>query len=285
VPFCSSGGQPREGLAETHAFLRRFRARVEPAGRDGCLLAEADQRSIESGPTGQDETACRLRLSPHGPPVAAVANGRSDALPRLPHPCQEMGRAAAGPCRGATTMSSAKGMVTWCPMRWVEAIPQWLSDARGTTGLKLGNQPAAAPLLNGDARPKPPATSLIFTACPACPASITGDETGHGRLAGTARPRPNRTPMAWRPGPNGGFPALRDPACCRRFHLTRFLITAWSNVELQQQSRASLLKLHHACSQSPVATGPALRRHVMNRERPPSVLCYRPFLPGKRSEG
>ena len=44
VPFlCEAEGSRCEGLPETHAFLKRLRARVDRHGKDVLLLAEAIQ--------------------------------------------------------------------------------------------------------------------------------------------------------------------------------------------------------------------------------------------------
>jgi len=47
-------------------------------------------------------------------------------------------------------------MVTWCPtMAVVEGILTWLSATHGGPLAELGINRRLAPLLNGDARPKP----------------------------------------------------------------------------------------------------------------------------------
>jgi len=135
VPSCfEAEGQL---AARALALNSRLPAAVEGPGwrqrADVLLLAEATSRSLSRRPTGQ-----RLNCMPPSTsgltatPVSARGQWPA-AMPLrdCPHPCQEMvaGLPRALPLRNHDELWL--GDVNWCPMRWWEAIPQWLSaDAR-----------------------------------------------------------------------------------------------------------------------------------------------------------
>jgi len=134
VPFLfEAEGSRCEGLPETHAFLRRLRARVESSGRDVLLLAEAIQPVDESAPyLANDELHAAFDFGLTAHLFAAVANGRSDALRDCLTHAQEM----VPGCRWALPLRNHDelwlGTATWCPMRWWK--PSSMASGAVSTG-------------------------------------------------------------------------------------------------------------------------------------------------------
>ena len=118
VPFLfEEEGTRCEGLPETHAFLRRLRARVDERGREVLLLGEAIQPVQEAAPyLAEDElhgafnfvlTAHLFAAAPAAPASWELAWTRRN----------RRWRDRAGPCHFATTMNSGWGMGTRFSMR------------------------------------------------------------------------------------------------------------------------------------------------------------------------
>jgi maltose alpha-D-glucosyltransferase/alpha-amylase len=109
--------------------------------------------------------------------------------------------------------------------------------------LNWGINRRLAPLLNGDLGANRVMHALLYS-LPGLPCLYYGDELGMGDWPGLRDRDPNRTPMAWTPGRNGGFSTAPDPL------LVLPPITAPGydyrvvNVEVQKQLPGSLLNWH-----------------------------------------
>jgi len=186
--------------------------RVEArAGMCCCWRGDPAAREV-GGPTGQSMNLHAASTSPQRPPVRGPwPMAAADGPCAIASPCPGDG---AGLWRWALPLrihdELGSGMVTWCPMNGVEAIPQWLS--RRTVPLaELGNQRRWPP---ANAMPGPHPATCPHLRCPACPASITACNWANGRLARDCATGAQRT-RCLEPGPNGVFylfsPALQNP--------------------------------------------------------------------------
>ena len=285
VPFLfEAEGSRCEGLPETHAFLRRLRARVESSGRDVLLLAEAIQPVDESAPyLANDELHAAFDFGLTAHLFAAVANGRSDALRDCLTHAQEMvpGCRWALPLRNHDELWLGDGHLV--PDEVVETILNGFPGAR-EHWLNWGINRRLAPLLNGDARPNTLLHALIYS-LPGLPCLYYGDELGMGDWPGLRDRDPNRTPMAWSRAPNGGFSSAPDPLLVLPPITSPGFDYRVVNVEVQQQLSGSLLNWHHRMLTSRRLL-PALRYGdmVMIESGHPSVLCYARSCQ-ERSEG
>jgi len=106
--------------------------------------------------------------------------------------------------------------------------------------------------------------------------------------AGTARPRPHRTPMAWSRAPQTVVsPRSKKPlAGAAADHLTRFLITAcstwrWAAAASRLPAQLAPRMLH----QSPVATGPCATADMVMIESATQRALLTPGSCQERSEG
>ena len=244
VPFLfEQEGTRCEGLPETHAFLRRLRARVDAMGREVLLLGEAIQPVQEAAPyLAEDELhgAFNFVLTAHL--FAAVASGSTrqlgDCLNEAEHAVD--GPRWALPLRNHDELWLGDGHLI--PDEVIQSIRVGLPQGQGHW-LNWGINRRLAPLLNGDPRSNRLLHGLIYS-LPGMPCLYYGDELGMGDWPGLRDRDPNRTPMAWTPARNGGFSSAPDPL------LVLPPITAPGydyrvvNVEVQKQLPGSLLNWH-----------------------------------------
>ena len=244
VPFlCEAEGSRCEGLPETHAFLKRLRARVDRHGKDVLLLAEAIQPVEEAAPYLADDElhgAFNFALTAHL--FASIASGTVEAL----RECLQAAQNAVGGCRWALPLRNHDEL--WLgdghlvPEEVIQTIRAGLHQGQGHW-LNWGINRRLAPLLNGDPGSNRVMHALLYS-LPGLPCLYYGDELGMGDWPGLRDRDPNRTPMAWTPGRNGGFSTAPDPL------LVLPPITAPGydyrvvNVEVQKQLPGSLLNWH-----------------------------------------
>ncbi len=244
VPFlCEAEGSRCEGLPETHEFLKRLRARVDRHGKDVLLLAEAIQPVEEAAPyLAEDELhgAFNFALTAHL--FASIASGTVEAL----RECLQAAQNAVGGCRWALPLRNHDEL--WLgdghlvPEDVIQTIRAGLHQGQGHW-LNWGINRRLAPLLNGDPGSNRVMHALLYS-LPGLPCLYYGDELGMGDWPGLRDRDPNRTPMAWTPGRNGGFSTAPDPL------LVLPPITAPGydyrvvNVEVQKQLPGSLLNWH-----------------------------------------
>ncbi|WP_216902597.1 alpha-amylase family protein [Synechococcus sp. CCY 9618] len=275
VPFLfERDGTRCEGLPETHAFLRRLRARVDAGGRDVLLIAEAIQPVRESAPyLADDELHAAFDFEITAQLFAALAHGQCGELRH----CLMHAQAQVPGCRWALPLRNHDEL--WLgdghlvDESVVQTVVNGFPNARGHW-LNWGINRRLAPLLNGDPRPNTLLHGLLYS-LPGLPCLYYGDELGMGDWPGLRDRDPNRTPMAWTSERNGGFSTAPDPL------LVLPPITAPGydyrvvNVEVQQQLSGSLLNWHHRMLTSRRLL-PALRQggFELLTSRHPSVLCY-----------
>ena len=244
VPFlCEAEGSRCEGLPETHEFLKRLRARVDSHGKDVLLLAEAIQPVEEAAPYLADDElhgAFNFALTAHL--FASIASGTVEALRQ----CLQAAQNAVGGCRWALPLRNHDEL--WLgdghlvPEEVIQTIRAGLHQGQGHW-LNWGINRRLAPLLNGDPGSNRVMHALLYS-LPGLPCLYYGDELGMGDWPGLRDRDPNRTPMAWTPGRNGGFSTAPDPL------LVLPPITAPGydyrvvNVEVQKQLPGSLLNWH-----------------------------------------
>ena len=244
VPFLfEQEGTRCEGLPETHAFLRRLRARVDAMGREVLLLGEAIQPVQEAAPyLAEDELhgAFNFVLTAHL--FAAVASGSTRQLGACLDEAEHAvdGPRWALPLRNHDELWLGDGHLI--PDEVIQSIRVGLPQGQGHW-LNWGINRRLAPLLNGDPRSNRLLHGLIYS-LPGMPCLYYGDELGMGDWPGLRDRDPNRTPMAWTPARNGGFSSAPDPL------LVLPPITAPGydyrvvNVEVQKQLPGSLLNWH-----------------------------------------
>jgi len=244
VPFLfEQEGTRCEGLPETHAFLRRLRARVDAMGREVLLLGEAIQPVQEAAPyLAEDELhgAFNFVLTAHL--FAAVASGSTRQLGDCLNEAEQAveGPRWALPLRNHDELWLGDGHLI--PDEVIQSIRVGLPQGQGHW-LNWGINRRLAPLLNGDPRSNRLLHGLIYS-LPGMPCLYYGDELGMGDWPGLRDRDPNRTPMAWTPARNGGFSSAPDPL------LVLPPITAPGydyrvvNVEVQKQLPGSLLNWH-----------------------------------------
>jgi maltose alpha-D-glucosyltransferase/alpha-amylase len=244
VPFLfEAEGSRCEGLPETHQFLKRLRARVDSHGKDVLLLAEAIQPVEEAAPYLADDElhgAFNFALTAHL--FASIASGTVGALRK----CLQEAQNAVGGCRWALPLRNHDEL--WLgdghlvPEDVIQTIRAGLHQGQGHW-LNWGINRRLAPLLNGDPGSNRVMHALLYS-LPGLPCLYYGDELGMGDWPGLRDRDPNRTPMAWTPGRNGGFSTAPDPL------LVLPPITAPGydyrvvNVEVQKQLPGSLLNWH-----------------------------------------
>jgi maltose alpha-D-glucosyltransferase / alpha-amylase len=281
VPFLHEREGTRcEGLPETHAFLKRVRARVDSSGRDLLLIAEAIQPVQESAPyLADDELHAAFDFALTAQLFAAVAQGRCDNLRDCLQHAQEMvpGCRWALPLRNHDELWLGDGHLVSDEV--VQAVMAGFPEAR-EHWLNWGINRRLAPLLNGDPRPNTLLHGLLYS-LPGLPCLYYGDELGMGDWPGLRDRDANRTPMAWTRERNGGFSTAPDPLLVMPPITSPGYDYRMVNVEVQQQLSGSLLNWHHRMLTSRRLL-PALRQGTFEllESAHPSVLCYARHSPG-----
>ena len=212
-------------------------------GKDVLLLAEAIQPVEEAAPYLADDElhgAFNFALTAHL--FASIASGTVEAL----RECLQAAQNAVGGCRWALPLRNHDEL--WLgdghlvPEEVIQTIRAGLHQGQGHW-LNWGINRRLAPLLNGDPGSNRVMHALLYS-LPGLPCLYYGDELGMGDWPGLRDRDPNRTPMAWTPGRNGGFSTAPDPL------LVLPPITAPGydyrvvNVEVQKQLPGSLLNWH-----------------------------------------
>ncbi len=244
VPFLfEAEGTRCEGLPETHAFLKRLRARVDAHGRDVLLLGEAIQPVEEAAPyLADDELHGAFNFVLTAQLFASIASGNTSQLRACLDEAQEAvkGPRWALPLRNHDELWLGDGHLISAEV--IQTIRVGLQQGQGHW-LNWGINRRLAPLLNGDPRSNRLLHGLLYS-LPGMPCLYYGDELGMGDWPGLRDRDPNRTPMAWTPARNGGFSTAPDPL------LVLPPITAPGydyrvvNVEVQKQLPGSLLNWH-----------------------------------------
>ncbi len=244
VPFLfEAEGSRCEGLPETHAFLRKVRKRVDSAGRDVLLLAEAIQPVAESAPYLEDrELHGAFNFALTANLFASIATGTTSNLRKCLEESQSLipGSRWAMPLRNHDELWLGDGHLV--PQEIIQAIRAGLHQGHGHW-LNWGINRRLAPLLNGDPRANRVLNALIYS-LPGMPCIYYGDELGMGDWPGLRDRDPNRTPMAWSAQRNGGFSTAPEPLLVLPAITSPGYDYRVVNVEVQKQLPGSLLNWH-----------------------------------------
>ncbi len=227
-----------ENLPETHAFLKRLRARVDSRYSDRMLLAEANQWPEDAAAYFGDGDECHMNFHfPLMPRMFMSVQTENrvpivDILEQTPNP--------PGDAQWATFLRNhdelTLEMVTDEERDLM--LRAYARDAQ--MRINLGIRRRLAPLLGNDRRKIELLNGLLFS-LPGTPVVYYGDEIGMGDNVYLGDRDGVRTPMQWSADRNGGF------STCNPHRLYLPLVTEQGfhyesvNVEVQSQSNASLL--------------------------------------------
>jgi maltose alpha-D-glucosyltransferase / alpha-amylase len=201
-------GTNNENLPETHAILRRLRARLDANYPGRMLLAEANQWPEDTKEYFGEGDECHMAF--HFPlmPRMYMALAREDRFPitdimrqtpDIPTDCQW-----AIFLRNHDELTLE--MVTDSERDYLWAT--YAADRRAR--INLGIRRRLSPLLERDRRRVELMNSLLFS-MPGTPIIYYGDEIGMGDNIHLGDRDGVRTPMQWSPDRNGGF-SRADPA-------------------------------------------------------------------------
>ncbi len=228
-----------ENLPETHAFLKRVRARVEAAYPDRVLLAEANQWPVDVVEYFGDGDECHMAFHFPVMPRMFMALRLEDArpiyetlasTPDIPDACQ-WGLFLRN--HDELTLE----MVT--PEEREFMYAEYAKDPRGK--LNLGIRRRLAPLLD-NGRDEMELMMAVLFSLPGSPILYYGDEIGMGDNVYLGDRDSVRTPMQWSGDRNGGF----SQADFAQLYLPTLMDPVYGfqavNVEAQLRTPTSLLR-------------------------------------------
>lgn len=231
-------GTTGENLPETHAFLKKLRARVDEKFPNSMFLAEANQWPEDTRPYFGDGDECHMNYNFPIMPRLYMAVAQEDAssivdileqTPAIPDSCQW-----AMFLRNHDELTLEMVTEEERDFMWRTYAP----DPRAR--LNLGIRRRLAPLMNNDRRRIELLNSLLFS-LPGTPVLYYGDELGMGDNIWLNDRDGVRTPMQWSNVLNGGF----SEASADRLYLPVITEPAYSpsvvNVDAQQDDPGSLL--------------------------------------------
>ena len=226
-----------ENLPETHAFLRKLRARVDQKFKGRMLLAEANQWPIDAASYFGNGDECHMNF--HFPlmPRLFMALHSEDAFPIVDILAQTP--AIPESCQWATFLRNhdelTLEMVTDADRDYMYRVYAVEDRAR----INLGIRRRLFPLLR-ERRRVELLTALLF-ALPGTPVLYYGDEIGMGDNIYLGDRDGVRTPMQWDSDRNAGF----SKASPQRLYLPVIVEAEFHyeavNVAAQQENPASLL--------------------------------------------
>jgi len=231
-------GTNGENLPETHAFLKKLRARVDATYPNRVLLAEANQWPEDSVEYFGDGDECQMAF--HFPimPRLYLALRTEDRYPvtdilRMTPDIPEN-------CQWAIFLRNHDELTLEMVTDEERDIMRRAYAPDKQMRINLGIRRRLAPLLNNDRKALELMNGLIFS-LPGTPIIYYGDEIGMGDNVYLGDRNGVRTPMQWSPDRNAGFsranpqrlflPVITDPA----YHFEAI------NVEVQQSNPHSLL--------------------------------------------
>lgn len=231
-------GTTGENLPETHAFLKKLRARVDAKFPDCMFLAEANQWPEDTRPYFGDGDECHMNYNFPVMPRLYMAVAQEDAssivdileqTPEIPDSCQW-----AMFLRNHDELTLEMVTEEERDFMWRTYAP----DPRAR--LNLGIRRRLAPLMNNDRRRIELLNSLLFS-LPGTPVLYYGDELGMGDNIWLNDRDGVRTPMQWSDALNAGF----SEAAADRLYLPVITEPAYApsvvNVDAQQDDPGSLL--------------------------------------------
>jgi maltose alpha-D-glucosyltransferase/alpha-amylase len=239
IPYlCEREGTNNENLPETHAIIKKIRAKLDSYAPGKLLLAEANQWPEDANAYFGDGDECHMAY--HFPlmPRIYMAIAQEDRFaitdilrqtPDIPANCQW-----ALFLRNHDELTLE--MVTDVERDYLWST--YATDPRAR--INLGIRRRLASLMDNDRRKIELMNSLLMS-FPGTPIIYYGDEIGMGDNIYLGDRNGVRTPMQWTPDRNGGFSRC-DPT---RLYLPMIMDPVYGyeavNVEAQSRSLASLL--------------------------------------------
>jgi maltose alpha-D-glucosyltransferase/alpha-amylase len=239
VPYLfERDGTSCENLPETHAFLRRLRARVDARYQDRMLLAEANQwpedAALYFGRGDECHMAFHFPVMPrlflathleHAFPIEDILR----RIPALPEGCQ-----------WALFLRNHDELSLEMVTDEERDILYRVYAAEHVMRLNVGIRRRLAPLAGNDRRRIEMLHALLFS-LPGTPVLYYGDEIGMGDNVYLGDRDGVRTPMQWSPDRNAGFSRAR----AEKLELPVILSPSYHyeavNVEAQEGVAGSLL--------------------------------------------
>jgi maltose alpha-D-glucosyltransferase/alpha-amylase len=239
IPYlCERDGTNNENLPETHAIIRKLRAKLDAYAKGKVLLAEANQwpEDVQEYFGRGDE--CHMAY--HFPlmPRIYMAIAQEDRFPITDILRQTPD--IPSNCQWALFLRNHDEL-TLEMVTDVERDYLWSTYANDPRArINVGIRRRLAPLMDNDRRKIELMNSLLLS-FPGTPIIYYGDEIGMGDNIYLGDRNGVRTPMQWTPDRNGGF-SRADPA---RLYAPTIMDPVYGyesvNVEAQSRSLSSLL--------------------------------------------
>ncbi|HEX3849627.1 MAG TPA: maltose alpha-D-glucosyltransferase [Polyangiaceae bacterium] len=226
-----------ENLPETHAFLRKLRARVDQKFKHRMLLAEANQWPIDAASYFGDGDECHMNFNFPLMPRLFMALHSEDAFPIVDILAQTP--AIPESCQWATFLRNHDELTLEMVTDEDRDYMYRVYAAEDRARLNLGIRRRLFPLLR-ERRRVELLNALLF-ALPGTPVLYYGDEIGMGDNIYLGDRDGVRTPMQWDSDRNAGF----SKASPQRLYLPVIVEPEFHyeavNVAAQQENPASLL--------------------------------------------
>ncbi|MFY9958823.1 maltose alpha-D-glucosyltransferase [Bradyrhizobium sp.] len=239
IPYlCERDGTNNENLPETHAIIKKLRAKLDAYSRGKVLLAEANQWPEDVQEYFGQGDECQMAY--HFPlmPRIYMAIAQEDRFP-ITDILRQTPDIPAN-CQWALFLRNHDEL-TLEMVTDVERDYLWSTYANDPRArINLGIRRRLAPLMDNDRRKIELMNSLLLS-FPGTPIIYYGDEIGMGDNIYLGDRNGVRTPMQWTPDRNGGF-SRADPA---RLYAPTIMDPVYGyeavNVEAQSRSLSSLL--------------------------------------------
>jgi maltose alpha-D-glucosyltransferase/alpha-amylase len=239
IPYlCERDGTNNENLPETHAIIRKLRAKLDAYAKGKVLLAEANQWPEDVQEYFGQGDECHMAY--HFPlmPRIYMAIAQEDRFP-ITDILRQTPDIPAN-CQWALFLRNHDEL-TLEMVTDVERDYLWSTYANDPRArINVGIRRRLAPLMDNDRRKIELMNSLLLS-FPGTPIIYYGDEIGMGDNIYLGDRNGVRTPMQWTPDRNGGF-SRADPA---RLYAPTIMDPVYGyeavNVEAQSRSLSSLL--------------------------------------------
>jgi maltose alpha-D-glucosyltransferase/alpha-amylase len=273
IPYlCERDGTNNENLPETHAIIKKLRAKLDAYAKGKLLLAEANQWPEDVQEYFGKGDECHMAY--HFPlmPRIYMAIAQEDRFPITDILRQTPD--IPSNCQWALFLRNHDEL-TLEMVTDVERDYLWSTYANDPRArINVGIRRRLAPLMDNDRRKIELMNSLLLS-FPGTPIIYYGDEIGMGDNIYLGDRNGVRTPMQWSPDRNGGF-SRADPA---RLYAPTIMDPVYGyeavNVEAQSRSLSSLLsatKRLISVRKSTLAFGRGTMSFIRPANR--SVLAY-----------
>ncbi|MGC3989984.1 MAG: maltose alpha-D-glucosyltransferase [Chthoniobacteraceae bacterium] len=231
-------GTSCENLPETHAFLRKLRARIDEKFKDRMLLAEANQWPEDAAAYFGNGDECHMAFHFPVMPRLFMALQMEDRFPIID--IMDQTPAIPANCQWAMFLRNhdelTLEMVTDEERDYMYRV--YASDSRAR--INLGIRRRLAPLLGGSRRKIELMNMLLFSLT-GTPIIYYGDEIGMGDNIYLGDRNGVRTPMQWSEDRNAGFSKAKQ----QQIYLPAVTDSEYHyeavNVETQERNLSSLL--------------------------------------------